>query len=130
MSPESMGQESSIKEAARAFKKLHNCGVDTGVRFDVFDMACCLEIYIENNVELYSDYKEIKAAVTNIKCGLDKESNSPTVPCHNDPLFKLDRQPWAPVFMDWEYSGMNDGMWDLADVSIEWTMVELRTSCS
>ena len=121
MSPETMGQESSIKEAARVFKKLHNCGVDTGVRFDVFDMAASYEKFItENNVELYNDYMEIKAAVTNIKCGLDKEHKSPTVPCHNDPLCENWIDSHGRLFLvDWEYSGMNDGMWDLADVSIE-----------
>ena len=42
------------------------------------------------------------------------------VPCHNDPLCENwiygDNQLYL---IDWEYAGMNDGMWDLADVSIE-----------
>ena len=121
MSPESMRQESSIKEAARIFKKLHNCGIDTGVMFDVFDMAASYEKFImENNVELYNDYKEIKAAVTYIKSNLDEEYTAPMVPCHNDPLCENWIDSHGRLFLvDWEYSGMNDGMWDLADISIE-----------
>ena len=43
------------------------------------------------------------------------------VPCHNDPLC----ENWVVsdtdrlYLIDWEYAGMNDGMWDVAAVSIE-----------
>ena len=42
------------------------------------------------------------------------------VPCHNDPwpanLLDADGRIYL---IDWEYSGMNDPMWDLADLSVE-----------
>jgi thiamine kinase-like enzyme len=40
--------------------------------------------------------------------------------CHNDPwpgnVVMVDR---AAVLVDWEYSGMNDPAWDLADFTVE-----------
>jgi thiamine kinase-like enzyme len=42
------------------------------------------------------------------------------VPCHNDPwpgnLLDADGRIYL---IDWEYSGMNDPLWDLADLSVE-----------
>jgi thiamine kinase-like enzyme len=44
----------------------------------------------------------------------------PLAPCHCDPLCEnfLDtgERMWI---VDWEYSGMNDPMWDLGDLSVE-----------
>ena len=49
---------------------------------------------------------------------------APLAPCHCDPLCEnfLDtgERMWI---VDWEYSGMNDPMWDLGDLSVE---AELR----
>jgi len=42
------------------------------------------------------------------------------VPCHNDPLCENWVEGDGRMYLiDWEYAGMNDGMWDVADVSIE-----------
>ncbi len=41
-------------------------------------------------------------------------------PCHNDPLCEnWLRDPKRIYLVDWEYAGMNDPLWDLADISIE-----------
>jgi thiamine kinase-like enzyme len=42
------------------------------------------------------------------------------VPCHNDPLCENWVESGDRLYLiDWEYAGMNDGMWDVSDVSIE-----------
>jgi thiamine kinase-like enzyme len=45
---------------------------------------------------------------------------APLAPCHCDPLAEnfLDngKRMWM---VDWEYSGMNDPLWDLGDLSVE-----------
>jgi thiamine kinase-like enzyme len=55
-----------------------------------------------------------------IKEEIDSLIGAKKVPCHNDPLC----ENWVVgngrmYLIDWEYAGMNDGMWDVADVSIE-----------
>jgi thiamine kinase-like enzyme len=42
------------------------------------------------------------------------------VPCHNDPWPGNLLDAEGRVYLiDWEYSGMNDPVWDLADLSVE-----------
>jgi thiamine kinase-like enzyme len=121
MSPEIMRKEENILQAARILKMIHTSGVDTKVPFDVLGMAAKYEsILIENKVSLYNDYSEIKTRVMNIKNNVGMLGYSEKVPCHNDPLC----ENWVlgkdgMYLIDWEYAGMNDGMWDLADLSIE-----------
>ena len=45
-----------IEQMAEIFKKMHSCGVDTGVPFEVFDMAAGYEKIIwDNNVPMFDD---------------------------------------------------------------------------
>ena len=121
MNSETLKNPERIRQVAEIFKKLHTCGVDTKVPFEVFDMAANYEkIICDNNVEMYDDYSEIKKIVMQIKAEIDNAVNAKKVPCHNDALC----ENWVigngrMYLIDWEYAGMNDGMWDLADVSIE-----------
>ena len=44
----------------------------------------------------------------------------PLVACHCDPLCENFLDTGERMWMvDWEYSGMNDPMWDLGDLSVE-----------
>ena len=121
MSSETLKEEINIKRVAEIFQKVHSCGEDTGVPFEVFEMAGGYEKIInEKNVPMYGDYGEIKNKVMTIKKEIDALINAKKVPCHNDPLC----ENWVlggerMYLIDWEYAGMNDGMWDVADVSIE-----------
>ena len=121
MSAESLKNPERIKQVAKIFRKMHDCGVDTKVPFEVFQMAASYEKVIEdNNVSMYDDYNEIKATVMEIKAEIDNSIDIKKVPCHNDALC----ENWVlgdgrMYLIDWEYAGMNDGMWDIADVSIE-----------
>lgn len=122
MSAKLLCEEHHIVMAADIFRKLHGCGEDTGVPFEVFDMAGGYErIISENNVKMYDDYQDIKDSVMKVKAEIDGMCDIKKVPCHNDPLCEnwvmsgKDRM----YLIDWEYAGMNDGIWDLADISIE-----------
>jgi len=110
-----------IQQVAAIFRTLHNCEVDTKVPFEVFDMANNYEkIIIEKAVPLFDDYLQTKAEVMRIKNEIDKNLDIKKVPCHNDPLCENWIEGNGRMYLiDWEYAGMNDGMWDLADVSIE-----------
>lgn len=122
MSAEMMREEKHITQAATIFKKLHNSNIDTNIPFEVFDMAQGYEkIIINKNVKIYDDYEETKAKVMQIKAEIDRICNVKKVPCHNDALCEnwIMSGDQRIFLIDWEYAGMNDGIWDLADVSIE-----------
>jgi len=121
MSAEALHQEHHIQQMADIFRKMHSCGVDTGVPFEVFDMAASYEkIIADNNVGMFDDYTEMKTRVMEIKAEVDNAIDIQKVPCHNDALCENWVEGNGRMYLiDWEYAGMNDGMWDLADVSIE-----------
>lgn len=123
MSAETMREDKRIRQAARILRMLHDSGEDTGVDFDLFDKTAGYEKLIEETgVYMYPDYPQLKAAVTDIKAQEDNTCKIKKVPCHNDPLC----ENWVVCgdddrmyLVDWEYAGMNDGIWDLANISIE-----------
>ncbi len=117
-----MRQPEVLRQAADIFRRLHSCGKDTGVPFEVFEMAALYERIIrDGGVAFYSDYAQIKQTVMDVKAEVDRNGAQPKVPCHNDSLvgnWVLDGSGklWL---IDWEYSGMNEAMWDLSCLSIE-----------
>lgn len=121
MSAEALHDMRHIEQVAEILKKMHGCGLDTGVPFEVFDMAAGYEAIIRDmSVPMFEDYQENKEKVMRIKEKIDAEINAPKVPCHNDPLCENWVEGNGRMYLiDWEYAGMNDGMWDVADVSIE-----------
>ena len=120
MSPEKMREHNQLVDAARLFRVLHTCGRDTHVPFEVFEMAGDYEkIMIQNGVHFYDDYQIVREKVMKIKGEVDC-LGAEKVPCHNDPLCEnWVRSDERMYLIDWEYAGMNDPMWDLADLSIE-----------
>ena len=121
MSAAAFHDEKMVRFAAEIFRKIHSCGEDTGVPFEVFDMAAGYEKIIANmNVPMPGDYEAQKVKIMKIKQQVDGEIHPVKVPCHNDPLC----ENWVlggdrMYLIDWEYAGMNDGMWDVSDISIE-----------
>ncbi len=122
MNEEVMQRKENLLQAAEIFHRLHTCGIDTGVRFEVFEMAELYEKIINDaGVDFYDDYENVKQDVMKIKAEIDKEDEAPKVPCHNDSLmgnWVLDNAGKL-YLIDWEYSGMNEAMWDLSCLSIE-----------
>lgn len=121
MSSDTLKDPEHINQMAEIFRKMHSCGVDTKVPFEVFEMAQSYEkIISDKNVPMFEDWEEIKPEILKIKTEIDSALDIKKVPCHNDPLC----ENWVVgdgrmYLIDWEYAGMNDGMWDVADVSIE-----------
>lgn len=120
MSPNTMRKSKNILAVADLLKTLHKCGFNTDVPFEFFQMVNSYENFIKlNNGSFYEDYYEVNRQVMQIKNKTDKDIST-LVPCHNDPLC----ENWIcddsrMYLIDWEYAGMNDPFWDLADVSIE-----------
>ena len=121
MSADALHDDERVKKMAKIYRTIHDCGEDTGVPFEVFDMAATYEkIIADQNVPMPGDYAEQKSRVMRIKEATDAAIHPKKVPCHNDPLCENWVEGNGRLYLiDWEYAGMNDGMWDVADVSIE-----------
>ncbi len=106
--------------AGKAMQQLHNCGQEFQFRFELFAMIDdYLSVLAEKNAELPNGYTDTVAASEPLKQAL-LASPAKLAPCHCDPLCEnfLDdgQRMWI---IDWEYSGMNDPLWDLGDLSVE-----------
>ena len=122
-------RKGSPARAGLALAKLHNSGETFDFRFDLFNMIDdYLDILSSKNAELPDGYHDIVKAAKPVKEALI--ANPMTLaPCHCDPLCEnfLDdgNKMWI---VDWEYSGMNDPLWDLGDLSVEAGMDESQES--
>lgn len=110
----------TLAHVARALRQVHRFGRAFMLRFDVFTkMDDYLTLLSKLRAPLPKDFGEVKKGARAIRRALES-SPMPLAPCHND--------TWPPNFLDaggriyiidWEFSGMNDPMWDLADLSVE-----------
>lgn len=122
MNEQLMQQSSNLKKAAQLLRRLHNCGQNTTVPFEVFSMAANYEaIILKATVPLYDDYPIVKGRVMAIKQELDRIAPAPKVPCHNDLVIGnwVLSSKGRLYLVDWEYAGMNTAMWDVACLSLE-----------
>ena len=106
--------------AARALGRVHRLGRVFRSRFDVFaEMDGYLGLLRGQRKPLPEDYHEAGRRARAVRRALEASPVS-LVPSHNDPwpgnLLDADGRIYL---IDWEYSGMNDPMWDLADLSVE-----------
>jgi thiamine kinase-like enzyme len=106
--------------AATAFRKLHQSGEVFEFRFELFAMIDdYLKILSGKSVEPPEGYAEIVKAAAPIKILLE-QNPVPLAPCHCDPLCENFLDDGTRMWIvDWEYSGMNDPLWDLGDLSVE-----------
>jgi thiamine kinase-like enzyme len=106
--------------AALALKRVHSMGRVFRSRFNVFAVIDgYLDLLRELEAPLPKDYYEVQGEAEAVRRALEA-SPIPLAPCHNDPwpgnLLDTGRRIYI---IDWEYSGMNDPVWDLSDLSIE-----------
>jgi thiamine kinase-like enzyme len=105
---------------AQALGRVHSLGNVFRSRFDVFNaIDGYLDLLRKERMPLPAGYYEAGRDAGAVRLALEA-SLSPLVPCHNDPwpgnLLDADGHIYL---IDWEYSGMNDPMWDLANLSVE-----------
>ncbi len=117
----------SPARAGYALAKLHNSSETFDFRFELFNMIDdYLKILSTKEVNLPEGYHDIVKAAEPVKEALQANPTA-LAPCHCDPLCEnfLDdgKNMWI---VDWEYSGMNDPLWDLGDLSVEAGMNEVQ----
>jgi thiamine kinase-like enzyme len=113
-------REGSPARAGRALKRMHDCSEAFEFRFELFAMIDdYLAILDERKAELPPGYAGVVEAAAPVRAALQLKP-AELAPCHCDPLCEnfLDdgERMWI---VDWEYSGMNDPLWDLGDLSVE-----------
>lgn len=110
----------ALLRATLALRKVHGQGRAFESRFDAFAaMDRYLVLLSGMGASVPAVYHDLARKAQTMRRVLE-ESPVRLVPCHND--------PWPGNFLDtggraylldWEYSGMNDPMWDLGDLSVE-----------
>lgn len=113
-------RQGAAARAGAALKVLHSAPEPFQFRFELFAMIEeYLSILKQKNATLPTGYADVVAAAAPVKSAL--EANPvPLAPCHCDPLCENFLDDGARMWIiDWEYSGMNDPMWDLGDLSVE-----------
>ena len=110
----------SPARAGRAFAKLHASGAAFPARFELFAMIDdYLGLLSGKDVALPLGYHDVLAEAEAVRTALAARP-SPLAPCHCDPLCENFLDTGTRMWIvDWEYSGMNDPMWDLGDLSVE-----------
>ena len=110
----------SPARAARAFRQLHDSGQVFPARFDLFAMIDDYSALLATKaMALPEGYEAAVAEAQAVRAALALHP-VPLVPCHCDPLCENFLDTGARMWIvDWEYSGMNDPMWDLGDLSVE-----------
>ncbi|NGM47298.1 phosphotransferase family protein [Rhodobacter sp. SGA-6-6] len=121
MSPEAFRtRKGSPARAGAAFARLHASGARFPARFELFAM---IDDYLRHlastDIAPPEGYHDVLREAEAVRAALAAVP-LPLAPCHCDPLCEnfLDTGE-AMWIVDWEYSGMNDPMWDLGDLSVE-----------
>ncbi|RWM94156.1 MAG: LPS biosynthesis choline kinase [Mesorhizobium sp.] len=121
MSPEKFkARQGSPARAGAAFRKLHSSGAVFPFRFELFAMIDdYLKVLSTKDVVLPPGYHDVVREAGSVREALVTHPIQ-LAACHCDPLCEnfLDtgERMWI---VDWEYSGMNDPLWDLGDLSVE-----------
>jgi thiamine kinase-like enzyme len=113
-------REGAPARAGEVFRKLHTFEGVFPFRFELFAMIDdYLKILAGKDVDLPDGYHDVVKEAGGIRKVLAKKPVA-LAPCHCDPLCENFLDDGSRMWIvDWEYSGMNDPMWDLGDLSVE-----------
>ena len=112
--------EGALERGAIALRRLHDADITFASSFRVFETIDAYAAALQRLGRTPSDVEqEAIHGMQAIRSALAVHPVPPR-PCHCDPtgrnLLDTGERVWL---VDWEYSGMNDPMWDLAYLSIE-----------
>ena len=107
------------KEVAEILQKVHGSGKELEGEFKIFDEIKKYEDLIQGEIK-YAYYDKIRDKVFGLQSHLE-EIGIDRKPCHIDlvPENFIEDENGRVYLIDWEYSSMNDPMWDLAALFIE-----------
>lgn len=118
----SIKKEENLKQVTGILRNLHestNFHMDN--EFNIFrELEKYEDILRKDNGDFFEDYDEVRAKVMALEEEL-RVCKRVFVPSHNDLVSEnLVKDTEGRIYLiDWEYSGVNDDMWDLAALSLE-----------
>lgn len=120
MSPEAFNDLGSVERAAHAFRRLHTCGRAFRSRFELFEQIDnYLGVVKKLKAPIPDGYADVQREAEAVRAALGAQE-LPAAPCHCDPLAENFLDVGERMYIiDFEYSGNNDPMWDLGDLSVE-----------
>ena len=109
--------DANIKKVASVLKKIHAMSPVPG-EFDIFKVVKeYTKTVKENNIDFPPDFDWITARAIEAENTLSKHPYTPC-PCHNDLLNANFLYDGNIRILDWEYAGMGDVFFDLANFSV------------
>lgn len=110
----------AVVRAARAFRELHQCGKSFRSRFELFEQIDnYLGVVKSLGAPIPDGYEAVHSQAEMVRAALGAH-DLPLAPCHCDPLAENFLDTGERMYIiDFEYSGNNDPMWDLGDLSVE-----------
>jgi len=114
------GSAGALQRGATALRRLHDADIAFASTFRVFETIDAYVASLQRLRHPPSDAEQATIRETQaLRSALEAHPVAPR-PCHCDPtgrnLLDTGERVWL---VDWEYSGMNDPMWDLAYFSVE-----------
>lgn len=108
--------EVNMKETASILKRLHESNVELQSEFQVFhEYQKYIQLIEQAGGNYYEGFRETEKAFLRLEKELEKVGVE-RKPCHNDTVAEnFVKDEWGRMYLiDWEYSGENDPMWDVA----------------
>ena len=112
---EEMRRPSTLGRVARALRSFHD-GAPIPGRFDAWGVVDAYRTMAEaHGVGIPAEFEPVRSLATRIQ---DARGPQPPVPCHNDLLNANFLDDGSVRIVDWEYAGMGDRFFDLANFSV------------
>jgi thiamine kinase-like enzyme len=110
----------SVDRAAHVFRKLHESGASFATDFTLFPMIDEYKALLAaKGARLPDGYDNVQQQAEAARAALEAHPVA-LVPSHCDPLCENFLDIGERMYLiDYEYSGNNDPMWDLSDLSVE-----------
>ena len=114
-------RQENLRQVAGILRFLHHSKVRFNNDFNVFkEILKYEELLRKEKGTMYEGYEDVRSEVLGLEDLLNRYGVS-LVPCHNDIVAEnFVKSDTGKIFLiDWEYSGMNDPLWDVAMLFVE-----------
>lgn len=115
--PDEIGKQDNLQRVASALRKVHNLPAIAGTFSPFRTVENYLKIARQFNVPLPDNLKLALMRMYEIEAALKKDPPAPRL-CHNDLLNENFLDDGNMRILDWEYAGMGDPTFDLANFAV------------